>query len=57
MFKVMELILGVLHVKHAVAPSKMRNNSTFPSRQNKTKNTFVELCGFRTFQLHNTSSK
>jgi hypothetical protein len=57
MFKVRELDSGRLHEKHAVAPCQLRNISTFPLSQSKTKNTFVELGGFRTFQLHNISSK
>jgi len=58
MLKARELIvIGRLHEKHVVSPWKLRDTSTFPWGQSYTKNTFVELGGFRNFRLHNTSCK
>jgi hypothetical protein len=43
---------GVLHEKHAVATWNLGTISAFAQRQKKTKKTWVEMAGRRTFRMH-----
>jgi hypothetical protein len=48
----MNLKFGGLHEKHAVATWNLGTISAFALRQRKTKKTYVEMAGRRTFWMY-----